>query len=523
MHAADGPAHLHNRFETLRPAEVVAVPPAVPARATARLAAALVLLGVGLRLVPLLAGRDLWTDEAMLALNLLGRTPAQLLQPLDWNQGAPVGFLLAAKAATAAFGTGEVALRLVPFLSSVLGLVGFAWLAGRLLPRPAAVFALGLFAVSPALVGYAAECKQYATDAAVAVGLFAAAAGLLRGERGGRRWVVLSLAGAVAVWVAHPAAFVLGGIGTALLADAAFRRDRKRLLAAAATVGAWLGSFAACYAVVLRHLGANAYLLDYWAGHFLPLPPKGVGDVAWLVDHFVALFQSPGGFGVAAGLAAVLFLIGLSVLWKERWPVAVALVLPAGFALLASGVGKYPFAGRLLLFLVPLLLLVVARGAWVVAAALRPALPGAAVLLPGVLVLAPAWETFHEVRRPPRHEQLNDVLATVRGEWQPGDRVYVYYGAVPAFLYDTRENPFPTGVVLGTESRVDRGGYRDQLAGLKGERRVWLVFGHRHKDEETLIRTYAEGMGRCGRAVTAPGAAAYLFDLTGTTGTADPR
>src|SRR5205085_4605262 len=118
--------------------------------------------------------------------------------------------------------------------------------ASRLLPRPAALFGLALFAASPYLVSYAVECKQYSTDAAITVGLFAAAAGLLRGEKGGFRWVALALAGAVAVWCSHPAAFVLGGIGTALLADAV-GRDRRRFVAACATVGCWLASFAMCY------------------------------------------------------------------------------------------------------------------------------------------------------------------------------------------------------------------------------------------------------------------------------------
>ena len=44
-------------------------------------------------------------------------------------------------------------------------------------------------------------------------------------------------------------------------------------------------------------------------------------------DHFFTLFQSPGGFGAAGGLAAVLFLVGIAGMWKERWPVALALVL----------------------------------------------------------------------------------------------------------------------------------------------------------------------------------------------------
>src|SRR4051794_13103628 len=119
MPPTDGPAHLHNRFQTVRPAEVVSAPPPRPARRTGVFVTAFIVLGIGLRLVPLLAGRDLWIDEAMLALNLVNRTPAELLGPLDWNQGAPIGFLMLSKLAVSAFGSGELALRLVPFAGSV--------------------------------------------------------------------------------------------------------------------------------------------------------------------------------------------------------------------------------------------------------------------------------------------------------------------------------------------------------------------------------------------------------------------
>jgi hypothetical protein len=483
---------------------------------------ALVVLGIGLRAAALAGGRDLWIDEAMLALNLVGRSPGQLLEPLDWNQGAPVGFLLLSKLAVEALGPTEFALRLVPFLGSVLGLVAFAWVAPRLLPRPAALVAVGLCAVSPFLISYAAECKQYSTDAALAVGLFAVAAGLLRGAGGFARWAGLAVAGAVAVWVSHPAAFVLGGIGTALLAEAAWHRDRTRLLAAGATAGCWLASFAASYFLSLKQLGSNQFLLDYWAGHFLALPPRSAGDVLWLADHFFAFFQFPGGLGGteirAGGIAAVLFLVGVWGFARGRWPVAVALVLPAVLALLASGVHKYPFSGRLLLFLVPLALFGVARGAWMVGSALWRSQPIAALVLLGVLAAAPALETVQELRRPTRYEQLTPVLAEVQEDWQPGDRMYVYYGAVPAFAFYTRGHGFPAdAVVLGSPAREDRTAYRDELARLKGHPRVWVVLSHRHKDEESLIRAYAEAMGECRRVVRGDGAAAYLFDLSGTT------
>jgi hypothetical protein len=331
--------------------------------------------------------------------------------------------------------------------------------------------------------------------------------------------VVLGLAGAAAVWFSHPAVFVLGGIGTALLADAAWARDRRRFLAAAATTAAWLVSFAACYLLFTRHLRGNDYLLNYWAGHFLPLPPKNAGDLAWLFEHYFGPFAMPGGLAGSeirsGGLAAVFFAVGLWGLARDRWPVAVAVGSPALLALLASGVHAYPFAGRLLLFLVPLLVLGVARGAYAVAAALKPTQAFAAVALTGVLVAAPALEAWQTVKRPLREEQLAPVLAAVRAELRPGDQVYVYYGAVPAFLHYTRDDPFPAdGLTLGTEARAKRTEYLAQLAALKKHPRVWLVFSHRHMNEEKVITAYAEGLGRGTRTIEDHGAAAYLFDFT---------
>jgi hypothetical protein len=85
---------------------------------------------------------------------------------------------------------------------------------------------------------------------------------------------------------------------------------------------------------------------------------------------------------------------------------------------------------------------------------------------------------------------------------------------VPAFLHYTRDNPFPAEMLtLGTEARAKRLEYRTQLAALKGSGRVWLVFSHRHMNEEKIITAYAEGLGRGGLVAEEPGAAAYRYDF----------
>ena len=75
------------------------------------LAAGIIAVGAGLRLHLFFANRSLWLDEAMLAINLVRRTPAELLLPLDYAQGAPLGFLYAQKLIIMLAGSSEPSLR----------------------------------------------------------------------------------------------------------------------------------------------------------------------------------------------------------------------------------------------------------------------------------------------------------------------------------------------------------------------------------------------------------------------------
>src|SRR4030095_6092965 len=82
----------------------------------------ILLAGVLLRLRQYLTGRSLWLDEAMLALNIVNRDFGELFRPLDYDQGAPIGFMLVEKTLSLIFGRNEVSLRLFPFLVGLLSL-----------------------------------------------------------------------------------------------------------------------------------------------------------------------------------------------------------------------------------------------------------------------------------------------------------------------------------------------------------------------------------------------------------------
>ena len=59
-----------------------------------RLILAIICFGILVRLVQYLFNRSLWADEAVLALNIVNRSYLELLEPLDYEQGAPIGFLM---------------------------------------------------------------------------------------------------------------------------------------------------------------------------------------------------------------------------------------------------------------------------------------------------------------------------------------------------------------------------------------------------------------------------------------------
>src|SRR5512134_330155 len=130
-----------------------------------RAVAALLLVGMVLRLRQYLTSRSLWVDEAMLALNVVNRSLAGLVQPLDYDQGAPLGFLLVEKLVQLLLGKHELVLRLFPLLAGLLSLGLFALLLRRMEMRGAGgLTALALFALNPRLIYYSSEVKQYILD-----------------------------------------------------------------------------------------------------------------------------------------------------------------------------------------------------------------------------------------------------------------------------------------------------------------------------------------------------------------------
>ena len=173
----------------------------------------LICFGIILRTAQYIFNRSLWVDEAMLALNIIDTPFSELLKPLEYNQGAPIGFLAIEILIVQLLGTSEYALRLFPFVCGVISLMLFVRVGKHFVENKSVIIAIALFAISYKLIFYSSEVKQYSSDVAIALLLYGTMVSIHAVGLNLARVLALGIIGAVALWFSHPATFILAGIG----------------------------------------------------------------------------------------------------------------------------------------------------------------------------------------------------------------------------------------------------------------------------------------------------------------------
>lgn len=515
---SDGPARSDAAASRGDDSHRISLPPVASGTSLHRAAVVVIIaFGVLVRFIQYASDRSLWLDEAMLSLNILHRTALQLLQPLEYQQGAPPAFLWLERLAAITLGPSEHSLRLFPFLASILSIFVFYIIGRRWLTRKSALVALFLFAICIPLIHWSSQAKQYSIDVLVALLLYAAVSAL-ESRFNSVDAVLLGSAGAISVWFSHPAIFVFTGVCVTLFASFLVAKNRKSAMNVVVAFSLSLASFAALYWLTLaRYVTDNSDLRAYFSHNFAPLP-FSVSAIAWYYESFLGLFDGVAGLGAPA-LAALASLVGAISMYRSSRRRLCFLMLPVIIALAASGLHRYPFSDRFLLFAIPGLLLLVSEGLERMGSVLRSSVPAVGLVLLGLLSLGPLRQAIAISVHPYTIEELRPVLAYVEGREQPGDVIYVYYGAKPAFDYYWQTSRFrPSGpVVEGREGRSDWHIYESDLMQLRGDRRVWIVISHNWTsngvDEEKLLSYDLDTIGHRMDTVREAGAVAYLYEM----------
>jgi hypothetical protein len=237
------------------------------------------------------------------------------------------------------------------------------------------------------------------------------------------------------------------------------------------------------------------------------------------MDFFQHTLGLPNSFG-AANVGALVFLVGLWVTFRRDGEKLAFLVAPAALCLLAACLKKYPFDGRLLLFLAPSALLLMGPGAARLAGPCRRRFFRATgLVLVTCLYVPTAYDAVRSALPPYGKEEIRPVLQYIRAHEQPGDLVYVHWGAGPAFRYyhDYRGYEFEQWKA-GICSDWNKPRYVEELDNLAHDdnvRRIWFLISHDRSHERAFFLETLDGMGTRADAFQTRGASAYLYELRG--------
>jgi hypothetical protein len=469
---------------------------------------------------------------ALAALNIQTRSVAELLgRPLESLQVAPPAFLLSTALADRLPIADEYSLRLLPAVSSLASLWLFWVVAREVLPKSASTIALLPFAASPALIWYGSNVKPYAGDVATTLLLVLVVLRFDRDPDNRRLQWIGGIIGAAAILLS----FASVATAAVLIVLLVWRSRSVAYPAGSLLVmaGPWI-------AASLLVVGWTSVVVDavtreqqfrYWAHAFPPAPWTDAPALAWVPGRMLTILAhlllfDPRPLGVPGVMLTAAFAVatcaGIVVVAVHGQWRSVVVLAPVAGAVVAAAARQLPFDGRVAIYAGPPLLIAAAIGIRALYGTTPKPLRVVAVAVAAALGAAPGVLVATTYLPPYRHQPSREVLGRLADRLQPGDRVFVYYGAVPAMKFYGRGLE-PSQWTAGRCHRGDPRAYLRELDAFRGVERLWFVYTHGAlgwREPET-IRGYLETIGAERERVPDPlgftgerEAAAVLYDLS---------
>lgn len=494
----------------------------------------IVALGVLLRLRQYLTNRSFWVDEASLALNIINRSFSDLMLPLDYDQGAPLGFLFIQKFLVSILGNQEYVLRLFPLLSGIVSTYLVYRIAHEYFGK-IGIFATLLFAISEWMVYYSSELKQYSSDVMIALLLIYLSLESLKSEKNKQYIILLGIVGFFAIWVSHPSVFVLSALLPLLIIEKWTKKDYSQLGWLLGIAAMCLGTFLITYMISLNNLVGNENLQDYWRDNFAPFPPWE--NLLWYKNIFTSLLpraDSSFGTNIITGFKSVylinlsflLILVGSVSLFVRDKKLAILIIFPLLLTFIASALRKYPITDRFLYFWYPSLFLMIAeglRGIYLIIKRINSNFALVAYILLAITILwNPLVITYNNFLSPPMGEDIKPVLAYIQDHLQEGDIVYIHHGSITPFLYYMDTYNLPAGEIFIAHKSWNFERFVIDVENFRGSDRIWFVFSHvlscncEASSREGRIQAHVDVLDQFGSQLddfAAVRAVTYLYNL----------
>ncbi|RYD54857.1 MAG: hypothetical protein EOP56_17975 [Sphingobacteriales bacterium] len=401
----------------------------------------IIVAGIILRIVVYLQNRCLIIDEANIARNIYERGYTALAMPLNYEQYAPPIFLWMLKACTQFFGYSEYVFRLVPFFSASVSLLLLYDLLKHFIRRSSMWHVLFLMASGAIYIRYATEVKQYSTDMMVALVLIRLAIGRIMpaGRQAGfiAKW---AFGGSLAIWLSMPSVFVLVAVAGYYAYDIVRSKRYEDLRSLILICAIWAAQFLIYYCIILKPQIHSDYLQNWHQGYFLNLLPLTAANWEnnWIVG--IRVLENAGGHWALSVIFHLLMMgIGAAWLLKKDTAKAILILTPIVLVYIAAAMHQYTLIPRVMLFSMPLMLVLIAKG---IDTILRRGilLLNFAVVIVSVICIV-NFNRFDLYTHKMENEEMTLSMDYLQQNHINASQLYVHDIAAPAYIYYTNIHP----------------------------------------------------------------------------------
>lgn len=437
------------------------------------------IFGFLLRLKWLIANPSFWDDECSLAWNVIHKNYGDFFSVLNFTQVAPPFFMIYSKFLTKLFGVSDLVLRLAPFTFGILSIVLFYLVTVKIFQNKITILASNfLFTINQTLVNYSSEFKQYSCDVFFTLLCLYLFINLLTKKHTLKTYIIYSLIFAVSIWFSFVSVFAItAGLITYLIKAAKEKSfNYKHFLVISMPFAVSCLVYLNIYILKTYSTNINDLLLcPCWKDGFIN---KDLSNILNLITYNIYYFFFPIILGTPA---SVLLLLGLINLTKKNLYIALIFIATIFFEIFASWLGLYPFKGRVILFLLPIIILFICA----VFEYIKPTngfnkQKNIVILIIFLAIfysgLASTYKFLFNTPKPNRGFYDREMISILAEKIRPNETILVNKYSVPDFKYYSYFYKISNKVIIEPQNS------------LKRKQRYWLyqVWG-KHSDFDELL------------------------------------
>jgi hypothetical protein len=398
----------------------------------------IVAMSIVVRIVMYVKCRSLWLDEAYLAASIVSRNWFELLVPPLLNyQSAPVLYVITVKLIGSIFGYSEFSLRIFSLFHFLGLLVCEVMLLKKAfnLDNFKIAFVAAMTALLPTYIYYSNELKPYMGDAFFAI-LTILLYFFYKQDK-----IKLPALTALCILIfgfSTPAIFFTGGILFSEFLIAVFSKNKKQILFIVISGTTVLAVFGLYYYWWMSPI--SDFMTSYWWDLGMPHADR----LQYIFSPRVGNSNSP--FVIYFVFFA---LYGIVSLIDSKSKIAFSALLSLFFAFLASLIGKWPYTGRLWLFLPAIVLIFTPIGIDFIHVRMKhkKIMNKIEFLLYSITIIYLSVNclayTEHKMYSP--QQEINPLISYVQENIKEDEKLYVYQYAKAALDFKNGYNTMRIG------------------------------------------------------------------------------